>query len=477
MNYFDETRLDVIIKYLYVKAYVENNNYQYYKNLYINSIKLINGGIEDDKSSVDNFLEKFNTLIDSIQKKGFDKNFPIPVGENNIILNGAHRLAVCMYFNIEPKIENKKEISKCNYDLDFFKKGGIKEKDIFKLINTYSKFKQQLNIFILWEPSKKYWNKIKTDISKEYQIIFDYTFKLDKKSMRNLIREMYVFEYNFENSNYIDLKIKNLEHFSRNQYFYVIITKSKKEKEFDRGGKIALEDLINLKEKIRDKMNKILPKELFITLHTNDNLSHSQYLINLIFNDNNLKYLNLRSKKFVNKLDKKLLQFQKILNLKDISKQEICIVEDSVLELCGIRESKDLDIISKTSLNFEYNDEFIETHKRDINIEKTKISDDEIIYNHDYHFYYKGFKFMNLELIKLRKDKHNKKEAFDIKLIDNFLKQKQHNKINYLEEINFKIRVFIFSIYWKIVKISIKYLSESQKNFIKKILKFLRIKF
>ncbi|MFT4261026.1 MAG: hypothetical protein ACMXX9_01185, partial [Candidatus Woesearchaeota archaeon] len=92
-NYFNENRLDIIIKYLYVKSYVENNNYEYYKKLYLTSIKIINGGFEDNKKSIDDFLNKFNKLITSIQKKGFNKKYSIPIGKDGIILNGAHRLA------------------------------------------------------------------------------------------------------------------------------------------------------------------------------------------------------------------------------------------------------------------------------------------------------------------------------------------------------------------------------------------------
>lgn len=467
-NFFDENRLDVIIKYLYVKAYVENNNYDYYKKLYLNSIKVINGGIEDEKKSIEDFLFNFNKLIDSIKKKGFNKKYSIPIGKDGIILNGAHRLAVCMYFKIEPEFKQEKENSHCKYNYHFFIKSGFKENYLYEVINFYCKLKE-VNIFILWEPSKKFWENIKKDIEKRYNILFENTFNLEKNSMRKLIKDMYAYEYNLENNNYIDLKIKNLEHYSKNSSFKVLITKTNKDDSyFKRGNQIVNKELFELKDLIRDKLKKTIDKDLFISLHTNDNSEHSKYLINILYNKNNLNYLNYRSSKFIKKIDFKLKKLENFLNSNNISKDEICIDSGSVLELLGIRESSDLDLISINKYNLKT--DLIEFHERDINIDRTKISDKEIINNPNYHFYYKGFKFMNLELVKLRKDKNNKKEAFDIKLIDNFLKQKKHNKINYVEELNFKIRVFMYSIYRKVTILIIRNLSQNQKNLIKKFL-------
>src|SRR5690606_27486756 len=89
-------RLDIIIKYLYIEAYIEKKNYRYYLDLYKRHIAYRTGGIEDKKRSINEYIKEFNTLIDSIRINGFDKNFAIPVSKyNGIILNGAHRLACC----------------------------------------------------------------------------------------------------------------------------------------------------------------------------------------------------------------------------------------------------------------------------------------------------------------------------------------------------------------------------------------------
>ena len=47
-----------------------------------------------------NHKEEFINLINSIQKIGFDSNFPLLVNNQFMVIDGAHRLSCSMYFNI-----------------------------------------------------------------------------------------------------------------------------------------------------------------------------------------------------------------------------------------------------------------------------------------------------------------------------------------------------------------------------------------
>ncbi|MFT4244724.1 MAG: hypothetical protein ACMXYB_04710 [Candidatus Woesearchaeota archaeon] len=463
INYFDENRMDIVIKYLYVKAYIEQKYVKYFENLYLSSIKRINGGIEDDKKSPQDFLKKFNKLIKSIEKNGFNKKYPIPIGEDGILLNGAHRLAVCMYLNISPEVKYFKKKSELKFDINFFEKAGFKKIHIYRIINEYCKLKPNKNIFILWEPSKKYWKSIKSKISKSQRIVFQNQYRLNKKAMRNLIKDMYYYEFKHSLKNYINLKISNLEKYSTNSQILVIVTEP-----------ILNTPTIQIKNEIREKLHNKIPRELFITLHTNDNLEHSRYLINLLFNYNNIEYLNYISDKYSKKVEKKLLFLENFIQKNNINKEDICIDSGTVLEICGIRSSSDIDIIVKEKPKNIKKVPLVEIHNKNINSHKTNISDEEII-DLDYcHFYYKGFKCVNLGLIKLRKNSESKKEKIDIKLIENFLTKKKFSHLHIFEELNFKFKVFI---YYFFKKTSNLLFTENQKKVLLNKLEKVGIKF
>ena len=107
-------RFDLLAKYIYIKHCEANIKSNFAEKLYLKHIEVFNGFYEADGSNKiggEAFLESFKTLIKSVKTKGFDKNSFIPVS-NKIALDGAHRLATCLYFkkdiryldlNIKPK--------------------------------------------------------------------------------------------------------------------------------------------------------------------------------------------------------------------------------------------------------------------------------------------------------------------------------------------------------------------------------------
>ena len=54
---------------------------------------------DENKTSLDKFFSVFDELIDDYKENGFDSNKSlIPIGRNNIILDGAHRTACAIYY-------------------------------------------------------------------------------------------------------------------------------------------------------------------------------------------------------------------------------------------------------------------------------------------------------------------------------------------------------------------------------------------
>lgn len=94
--FYMNSHYDVFVKYSYVKAYCEKKDISFKRNLYV---KMQNSRISQCN------IDDFNGLIDSMSVKGFLRQYPIPITSDLQILNGAHRLACCLYFNLAPYVE------------------------------------------------------------------------------------------------------------------------------------------------------------------------------------------------------------------------------------------------------------------------------------------------------------------------------------------------------------------------------------
>lgn len=119
-------RYDIYIKYFYIKSYIENNNYELFKDIYLSSIKCLNNFLEPDKSKQckHDFIENFHILIDSIKNKEFTTI--IPISKTGIPIDGAHRVAICLYFKINiPFVVF--DLLDGKYDRDFFENRGMNE--------------------------------------------------------------------------------------------------------------------------------------------------------------------------------------------------------------------------------------------------------------------------------------------------------------------------------------------------------------
>ena len=91
-------RVDIVVRYMYVKEYSEGSSEYEATDLY--SLMLKKRGVEK-YDSVENYILKFNKTIDSINKIGFDKNFPIDVNKENLLWDGSHRISIAHCLNIK----------------------------------------------------------------------------------------------------------------------------------------------------------------------------------------------------------------------------------------------------------------------------------------------------------------------------------------------------------------------------------------
>jgi len=412
-------RFDLLIKYLYIYAYEKKINTDFFKNLYLLHIKCINNFNEITtyentsliKCNENICINIFNNLIESIKNNGFNEKYPIPVGNNEIIINGAHRFAICFFYKINPFFIKNNIKGSMNYNYDFFINRNIREPlsnaglplsyfycDAVALEQI--KHDDNIRAFILFPVAYKDNDTNIQDIIKQYGFIY-YKKKilLNKTGLKNLIKECYRNEKWIGGVYPTDTLSNNKTNLCYNDTYTTIYL-------------IHLNDIstiISMKNKCRDLFN--IGKN---SLHVSDYQNDTFRIASALLNENSIHYLNNSVDNISINLKNNLYNYySKIINNSD----DYCVTSSAVLDIYGIRESKDLDYlhyddndlnISNISPHKEKWLSFYHTHKHDI------------IYNTENYFYFNGIKVATLNCIKNMKKKRNElKDIYDIQLINN----------------------------------------------------------
>ncbi|MGA4516239.1 hypothetical protein ACPA0F_03060 [Solibacillus silvestris] len=148
-------RIDLIAKIKYIEYREKGSIPNYIKELYTAHIEAFSNGSytepgNDSKNTINKYFNVFNNLIDNIKQSGVDNEISvIPVGKNNVILDGAHRVAIAAYFNYKVPIIRFESLY-ANYGVEFFRNRLLHQKHIDHLIIEYCKLKGNLNFICIW---------------------------------------------------------------------------------------------------------------------------------------------------------------------------------------------------------------------------------------------------------------------------------------------------------------------------------------
>ena len=132
-----------------------------------------------------------------------------------------------------------------------------------------------------------------------------------------------------------------------------------------------------------------------------------------LLNKNSIHFLNYGTNNISQQTKQLLLNyFNKLKN----SNEDYCLTSSLIMEMYHLRSARDIDYLHKDD--------------KKLSLEKTGVHDgkwltyyhvnkDEIIYNPEYHFYFNGFKFATLNVIKkMKENRHENKDIIDINLIN-----------------------------------------------------------
>lgn len=369
MELITSNRFDLMAKYLYIKNYDNKYKTEFYKDLYIEHFKTFNNLYEYpdkfssynvEKKNKDDFINEFNKLIESIKNNGFNSEYPIPVGNNNVIINGAHRLITSYYYNKKPSIKLiKNEKGNVDYNYSFFidrKGGNPKLEKIYAdtMALEYIKHNKNIRAMIIY-PNVFRMNKLRNLIN----IINDYGYiyyskmvNLNNNGINNLVKELYrgeewiggLFPMGYSPGG------KAIRCISNNNEPTILLLIDMKN----------IDNCIELKNKCRELYN--IGKH---SLHISDYTEDTYRIGCSLLNENSIHFLNNGTNDISNKTKELLIKI-----FMNYDKEKICVNKNITNQL----------------------------YKNEINLDKDNNdiidNNDEIIYNPNNYFYFNAYKFI-----------------------------------------------------------------------------------
>ena len=202
-KYITHQRFDLIAKYLYLKY----NNYEFYQELYQKHIITFNQGWEHpgNKTKIEDFIQSFEKLIESMKKFGYIDKKPIEIGKNGFIISGAHRLITSYFLNMTPKFKLSDKNGCETYHYDFFLNRNNywkrKEEQYQNLDQIYAdtmaleylNIKSKIRPIIFYPVSYSKFNKQEVEnlLNKYGNIYYFKKIKYNKCQLKNFIKELY----------------------------------------------------------------------------------------------------------------------------------------------------------------------------------------------------------------------------------------------------------------------------------------------
>lgn len=404
-------RIDLMAKWIYIDTYEKHMNMYHARELYIKHIEAFTEGkyVEqgnENKNSLQKYIYEFEQLIQQFKEKEFDSNISlIPVGKNDVLLDGAHRSACAAYYNKNvtvirfPQLERK-------YDYSFFRQQQLGEIYLDRMTLKYCQLHDNLYIACFWpvadnrelqEKSLQILRKIGG------LIVYDKSIKLNYRGVFNFMLQIYGHQEwtgSYENK-HVGIKDKADACFAKNRPMRIIM--------FEGG---SLEQVIEAKQKIRNLFG--LQNH---AIHISDNDKETLMMAELLFNPNSIHHLQFGN-------PDKYVKFNYLFDayrnrLLGTKREQMYIIDSScVLAVYGVRDCRDLDFLTDDS---EWENTMrgcgeIDNHESQFQYYHASIKD--LLYAPEYYFTYQGMKFTSLDVLKrMKKARAEKKDKEDVKLI------------------------------------------------------------
>ena len=371
-------RFDVVMKYLYASNLSSN----FYQSMYIEHMQRWNR-FSQGKPPIKHGFKEFDHAFRSIIDNTVDE--PVPVNNEGHIANGAHRLAAALYRQrpINVRSTNIAENYPIYANYEYFIKKGMPKYMLGRTALEYARLKSNTHMICLFPIAHTRVDEVMAIIDEYSNIFYRSSEVLNYEGQLALMKEIYFVE-GWANEEGIRRKGNQCFRGETDATFILVDAEN-------------LETVKEMKAKIRELFNVGNH-----SVHISDYHEDAIRIAKTVFNKNSIHFLNNR----------KNVSFENYTKLMAGMKPDdnTVITGSSVLSLYGLRDCKDIDLIYYNDPPADSHNQYLETHY--------KLTLDDIVNNPLYHFYYQGFKYVTLDVIKnMKMIRYEPKDLKDIQLI------------------------------------------------------------
>jgi len=402
-------RFDAVAKCIYAKYYSEGYQTTWHVDMYKNVLEKMNHFYNTDplKIGFPAFENAFQSLINNLHNC-FNMNYPIPVNNLGLACDGSHRIGACLALKIPVRVHVIEGQNSPSMTAAVFRENHqLEEKYLDHMAHEYAKLKKNTFIVSLFPNGYDFKDKAEAILSEYGTIVHSKNIWMSPSGCMEYIRLVYNGEW-WTGSYLDDFKHSRAK---ANLCFppEILNIKPLRVYLYECNDTLACR---KAKESIR-----ALCQAGNESIHINDTHEQTKIIAAGVFNENSIRFMNTKKPNVHQRFAESLENLKKFIEFNHIDPELICIDTGSVLAAYGLRESDDLDILHRTPLPSTYKELNIDSHNPHLH-HHSKILD-EILFNPEYHFYYEGFKFISLDLVRAMKmDRGSQKDLNDVSLID-----------------------------------------------------------
>ena len=198
-------RFDVCAKHIYARWREGKIGTDWGRNLYREHLLALNYGREiyPPKVGVEEFVRSYDSLLDSIGGGGegriarFDAaRSVVPIDENGVLMDGAHRTAACMLFGIPLTIARINRAASSlprsfDFSFDFFKTRGLPSNYLDFMSLEYARLSEDSYLAVIF-PAASQIEQMENALRENCDVVCGKTIKVRGRfAAANIIRQIY----------------------------------------------------------------------------------------------------------------------------------------------------------------------------------------------------------------------------------------------------------------------------------------------
>ena len=397
------TRLDLAFKLQYLemlKYDVKFSDEIYKEHIRAFSLGKFTEPGNDNKDSIDKFIEEFKHTYESIRVNGFNAGQTmIPLSSNGSIANGAHRIASAISLDKDVSCVEL-ETTNHMYDYNFFYNRNVSSEMLDVVVTKFVEYSNNTYIAFIWPTANSSWETIEKVIP---NIVYQKELTFNYNGAHNLLSQIYYGEewLGTVENDFSGSKGKLVECFKTFNPVKVVAFQAEN-----------LDEVLKIKEKIREVFN--VGKH---SVHITDTKEEAIRTARIVFNENGIHFLNYAKPNTYMSTHRKMDTFKKFIQKNNINLNDTIIDSGMVLSVYGLRESSDIDYFIVDNNKIQYNDNELEYHDNELEYhDNDKI---EMLFNPKYYFYFNDVKFISFaQLYKMKMNRAGVKDRNDCKMME-----------------------------------------------------------